>query len=141
MIHFVWLWISIVIIALIVEVFTEQLVSIWFVPASLVSAVLSLFKVEILWQVLIFAVLSIVGVFVGKLILSKKSKEDTRTNIEAIIGEHCVVSERIDNYAGRGQVKIKGQVWSARGINENDTFEIGEILTVVSIEGVKLICK
>lgn len=141
MIHFVWLWISIVIIALIVEVFTEQLVSIWFVPASLVSAVLSLFKVGILWQVLIFAVLSIVGVFVGKLILSKKSKEDTRTNIEAIIGEHCVVSERIDNYAGRGQVKIKGQVWSARGINENDTFEIGEILTVVSIEGVKLICK
>ena len=40
-----------------------------------------------------------------------------------------------------GLVKVNGQVWSARSVNENGSFEIGEILVVVAIEGVKLICK
>ena len=49
--------------------------------------------------------------------------------------------ETVDNYIGCGLVKVKGQVWSARGVNDDDIFEIGERLTVVAIEGVKLICR
>ena len=66
---------------------------------------------------------------------------EEKTNIEAIIGQKCVVTERIDNYAGCGQAKVNGQVWSARGCNDEDVFEVGEILRIVAIEGVKIICK
>ena len=52
-----------------------------------------------------------------------------------------MVTERIDNFSECGQVKIKGQYWTARGAGENDVFEVGEALKVVSIEGVKLICE
>jgi len=38
-------------------------------------------------------------------------------------------------------VKVKGQIWSARGVGDDDVFESGEILHVVAIEGVKVICK
>ncbi len=67
--------------------------------------------------------------------------KNKRTNIGAVVGKGCVVTEKIDNYAGCGQVKIKGQIWSARGVQEDDVFEIGERLKVVAIEGVKLICR
>lgn len=62
-------------------------------------------------------------------------------SLESVIGERCIVTERIDNYAGCGQVKVNGQGWSARGAYDEDTFEVGESLRVVAIEGVKLICK
>ena len=49
--------------------------------------------------------------------------------------------EKVDNFAGCGQVKVKGQVWSARSVCEDDVFDVGDVLSVVAIEGVKVICK
>ena len=67
--------------------------------------------------------------------------DDKDVSLESVIGEKCIVTERIDNFAGCGQVKVNGQGWSARGAYDDDSFEVGEILMVVAIEGVKLICK
>ncbi len=58
-----------------------------------------------------------------------------------IVGERCVVVEQINPSAGCGEVKVKGQIWAATGVFENDVFEEGEILKVVAIKGAKLICK
>ena len=61
---------------------------------------------------------------------------------DSIVGERCVVTERIDNLAGCGQVKVRGgQIWSARGVAEDAAFSEGETLKIVAIEGAKLICK
>ena len=68
-------------------------------------------------------------------------KKANKTSIDGIVGKKCTVTEKIDNYAGCGQVKIKGQIWSARSVREDDVFEAGEHLRIVAIEGVKLICK
>ena len=64
-----------------------------------------------------------------------------KKNSESVVGERCVVVERIDNCAGCGEVKVKGQVWSARGVGEFDVFEEGETLKIVAVEGAKLVCK
>ncbi len=137
-----WFWLAIIIIAVVVEVFTEQLVSIWFIPGAIVSIVFDLCDAKFIWQFIVFLVLSIIGIVIGKRFLSKyKSDNTTKTNIDAIIGEKCIVTEKIDNFAGCGQAKVRGQIWSARGVLEDDVFEPGEILQVVAIEGVKLICK
>ena len=77
-----------------------------------------------------------------KTIMNKMRKSDSAdVSLESVIGEKCLVTERIDNFAGCGQVKVNGQGWSARGAYDNDVFEVGESLMVVAIEGVKLICK
>ncbi len=137
-----WMWIAIIAAAIIVEVITDQLVSIWFVPGAVIATVLDYLDVGFVWQVLTVLVLAAAGIVFAKAYLSKKlSSRVIKTNIEAIIGERCVVTEKIDNYVGCGQVKIKGQIWSARGVDESDVFEIGEALHVVAIEGVKVICK
>ena len=49
--------------------------------------------------------------------------------------------EPIDNIEGIGQVKVRGQIWTARSYDKDIKYEKGEILNVVAIEGVKLICK
>lgn len=137
----IWVWLVVLVLAIVIEALTEQFVSIWFAPAAIVAIVLNLVTLGPVWQIIGFAVVTVVGILLFRDIVMKKLvNNDNRTNIDAIIGEKCVVTERIDNFAGCGQAKVKGQIWSARGAHEDDTFEAGEILTIVAIEGVKLIC-
>ena len=75
-------------------------------------------------------------------LFNKQNKGSGVNNgIESVVGERCVVVERIDNFAGCGEVRVNGQIWSARGVGEYDEFEIGETLNIVAVEGVKLICR
>jgi membrane protein implicated in regulation of membrane protease activity len=68
-------------------------------------------------------------------------KNPDGTNLESIVGEKCVVIEKVDNFAGCGLVKVGKMQFAARGAFEDDVFEVGEVLSVVAIEGVKLILK
>ena len=137
-----WIWIGVLVLAVIVEIITDNLVSIWFVPAATITTILDFAGLDWVWQLIIFLVISLLGIFLVRRLVSKRMKvNDEKTNIEAIIGEKCIVTERIDNYAGCGQAKVRGQIWSARGCNDDDVFEVGDILRIVAIEGVKIICK
>ncbi|HEX5253026.1 MAG TPA: NfeD family protein [Mycobacterium sp.] len=53
--------------------------------------------------------------------------------IEALQGKTALVLERVARDAG--QVKLDGQVWSARPLNEADVYEAGEPVTVMQIDG------
>ena len=76
-----------------------------------------------------------------KIFGATKKGADGEFNFESIVGEKCTVTEKIDSFAGCGQVKVFGQLWAARGAYDNDTFDVGDSLMIVAIEGVKLICK
>ena len=137
-----WMWLVVLLLALTLEAATDQLVSIWFVPASIIAIVLDFFAVPIIWQVLAFLLVAAIGILLARrLVLNMKRGENTKTDLDTIVGEKCIVTERIDTFAGCGQAKVKGQVWSALGLDSEDVFEQGEILQIVGIEGVKLICK
>ena len=137
------IWIEIIVAAVVFEGLISKRVFMWFIPAALVANILWLFNTDATWQIIVFLFVSALGILWAKLFLPAivRSMPDRRTNIVALIGEKCVVTEKIDNFAGCGQAKIRGQVWSARGVGANDVFEAGETLTVVAIEGVKLICR
>lgn len=137
-----WIWIAVIVFAVVIELLTDQLFTIWFVPAAIVVTVLDFVNLDFVWQIIIFLIISLIGIFLIRRFFTKRLSDDSsKTNIDSIIGEKCVVTEKIDNFAGCGQVKVHGQAWSARGCNEDDVFEEGEILRIVAIEGVKLICK
>ena len=63
------------------------------------------------------------------------------TNADTVIGLDAVVLEPISNLEAKGQVKVRGQFWSARTVDDDCTYDIGDIVTIVAVEGVKLICK
>ena len=64
----------------------------------------------------------------------------TSTNVDTLIGKQAIVTEKIDNLAGTGQVKIDGNLWTARS---EGGFIIAEreVVEIVKISGVKLIVK
>lgn len=53
--------------------------------------------------------------------------------IQALEGKSAVVLDRVARDAG--QVKLDGQVWTARPFNDGDVYEPGESVTVLHIEG------
>jgi membrane protein implicated in regulation of membrane protease activity len=55
------------------------------------------------------------------------------TGIEALAGKSALVLDRVAHDAG--QVKLDGQVWTARPLNDADVFEPGESVTVMRIDG------
>lgn len=140
--YMLYVWIALTCIAVVMEAITTELVAIWFMPAGILAAILAANGVDLVWQIVAFLVLSCAGVALSRIFLKKFLKaKNTLTNIDAIIGENCIVTEKIDNYAGCGQAKVKGQVWSARAVDDNEIYEPGEMLNIVAIEGVKLICR
>ncbi len=61
------------------------------------------------------------------------------SSLEAMVGRRCTVTERIEPLTG-GQVTVDGNLWAARALSSEAAFEVGDELSVVAIEGVKLIC-
>jgi membrane protein implicated in regulation of membrane protease activity len=56
-----------------------------------------------------------------------------RTGTAALVGAKALVLERVDVHGG--QVKIGGEVWSARAYDESQVIEPGARVDVVKIEG------
>jgi membrane protein implicated in regulation of membrane protease activity len=55
------------------------------------------------------------------------------TGVEALEGKSALVLDRVAR--DEGQVKLDGQVWTARPMNEGDVFEPGDQVTVLHIDG------
>jgi membrane protein implicated in regulation of membrane protease activity len=56
-----------------------------------------------------------------------------RSGTAALIGQRAVVLSRVDSNGG--QVKIGGEVWTARPFDESEVFEPGSRVDVMQIEG------
>ncbi len=58
-----------------------------------------------------------------------------RTGSAALIGKQAIVLERIVNDEGVGCVKIEGEVWTARSLDDDEVIEKGTRVQVVDIRG------
>lgn len=58
-----------------------------------------------------------------------------RTGGAALVGRRAVVTERIANHEGVGRVRIDGEVWTARSLDEDRVIEAGTAVDVVDIKG------
>ena len=138
------IWAVLFIAALVIEMQTAELVSIWFTPGILAALILSVCGVDPWIQALVFGAVSVILLVLAftvfrKKILRNHGSEPTDTDL--LLGKDARVEERIDNSLSEGAVKIDGKVWSARMAVDGETAEAGEFVTVEKIEGVKLICK
>ena len=69
------------------------------------------------------------------------AKDAERDGIEDLIGKYGQVVEKIDNLAGCGLVSLNGEEWAACSVDYDDVLEAGTTVSVVAVEGVRLICK
>lgn len=137
-----FLWLFVAVVAIITEAFTVSLVSVWFVPSALIAMILAFCGVPYWIQIPVFLLLSVLLILFMKPIAKKVlGVKHIATNADSLIGEQAIVTEEINNLEAKGQVKIRGQVWTARAQDKTKIYQKGEVLNVIAIEGVKLICK
>ena len=139
--YMIYIWLGVILAAVVIEGLTAQLVSIWFVPGGLAGLIAGFCGAGDWIQVLIGAAVTLVCLIASRPLVKramKFRKEDT--NAGRLIGQTGTVVESIDNVAAVGQVKIQGNIWSARS-QGGEGIPQGQEVSVVRIEGVKLIVK
>ncbi len=133
-------WGVILAIAVIAELATLNLVSLWFIFGALVSLIASLFGASVTLQFTLFVVMSAIGFLVFFFAIKPRlaNRVVRATNADRIIGKEGIVIEPVDSLAGTGQIKVQGQIWSARLEGDGRITE-GELIRVLGIAGVKAI--
>ncbi|WP_329465934.1 NfeD family protein [Streptomyces sp. NBC_01431] len=86
-------------------------------------------------QVLVFVAVSVALIAVVRPIAARHRRQSPQlaTGVEALKGRQAVVLERVDALGGR--IKLAGEVWSARTLDENEVYEPGRQVDVVEIDG------
>jgi len=81
------------------------------------------------------------AVIVYVLLRRSPSKGQGGTAPDALIGRDAVVRETVDGDSGTGLVEIDGNGWAARPVFVDDVYQVGDTVTIVAVEGVKLIVR
>jgi membrane protein implicated in regulation of membrane protease activity len=83
----------------------------------------------------VFLVVSILLVLLVRPALRKRftSGPALESGMEALEGKSALVLGRISQH--EGQVKLDGEVWTARPLNDHDVYEPGDQVTVMKIDG------
>ena len=135
-------WLVILIIAIVAEVLTMGLTSIWFAGGALAAVAATLVHAPIAVQIILFFAVSLLLLFFTRPVAVRYfNKDRVRTNVESMIGRQAIVISEIDNIQGIGQVSVGGQQWSARSADDKVTIPAGAVVNVLSINGVKLIVR
>lgn len=138
------MWIFWLIIAgtcFVIEMLTIGFFVFWFGIGALLAMITSfIFPGNIFLQTLVFTVSSIILLILTKPLVEKFTKKDKKleTNAYSIIGKKGVVIQDINPTFGVGQIKVAGEVWSAK-TKDGLKIEKGSEIEIVSIDGVKAV--
>lgn len=129
------MWLVIFVVLLIIELFTVNLVSIWFAIGALVAAVVSYFIDSMMIQIAVFIIVSTISLLLTNKFVEKLRKgKVVATNLDRVIGKVGIVTEEITKIEP-GEVKVDGKRWSAISTKK---IKVGRKVEVLSIDGVKL---
>jgi membrane protein implicated in regulation of membrane protease activity len=106
-----------------------------FAVGAVAAAVVAAVGGGIVAQVLVFVIVSVALIAVVRPIANRnaKQKPELRSGIDALKRRQAVVLERVDGRGGR--IKLAGEIWSARTLDDDLAFEPGQRVDVVEIEG------
>ena len=137
-----WIWLGVIVLSVIIEVVTLELVSIWFAFGAIVPFILSAVSgVSLVIQIILF-----VGISALLVILLRKYAQkllfkgmDEKTNIDSFTGKVFRLTEGI-TIDKNGSLKANDIVWTAKSEN-GEEIKQGEFVEIVKVEGNKLIVK
>ncbi len=133
-----YVWLGVIVVGILLEAITVQLVSIWFVLGALVALLCSLLTDHVGLQLAVFAIVTLLSlVFTRPLVQRKIHTKAEPTNADRVIGQAALVTEEINNEIGTGMVNVAGQIWTARAVDQS-VIPAGVNVIVQSIQGVKL---
>lgn len=132
----VWFWLGLFVVALIIEIITSDMISIWFSLASIPSFIIALLNGHLIWQIISFIIFTACLLLLTRPVVKKYLKtNEIKTNVDAMIGMIVTVVKEIKpNEIGR--VVVRAIDWAAIS---KDTISVGEHARVLDVDGNKLI--
>ena len=103
--------------------------------AAVVAGVVAAVGGGLVLQLVVFIVASLASLALVRPIAKRhlRTPASIRTGTAALVGSKALVTERVDDLGG--QVKIGGEVWSARAFMDGQVIEPGTRVEVAKIEG------
>ncbi len=103
--------------------------------AAAAAAVVALAGAGLAVQWIVFIALSMASLLVLRPVAKRhlRTPGQLRTGTAALVGGQALVLQRVDRDGG--QVKLAGEVWSARAYDDDDIYEPGARVEVMKIDG------
>ena len=103
--------------------------------AAAVAAIAALIGAGVAIQIVVFILAAVASIGLLRPVARRhlRTPAQLRTGTAALVGESAVVVERVDRDSG--QVKLAGEVWSARAFDEDEVLEPGARVQVMQIQG------
>ncbi len=131
-------WIVLILILLLVEILTINLVTIWFVIAAIPALFLELLGVSLVVQIIVFALIAtMLLIFTRPLVKKIQNGRALNTNYMSVIGQQGIALEDLGGLE-KGYVKINGMEWLAQS---EDNIQKDDVIVVQDVSGSKVIIK
>ncbi len=122
------------------EMATEGFLICWLGVGAVLAMLTSFICENIFVQTIVFVVSSISLILLTKPLVNKymKNSKTIVTNSNALVDKIGIVTIAIDPFEATGQVKVNGEIWSAKS-EENTIIEKDTKVKILKIDGVKLV--
>ena len=141
--QYMWIvWLGVFVVSIIIEATTAELVSIFFTAGSLVALIVSFIPGVSWWiEVILFVVISGASLLALRPLMNKFLKREKRsTNVDELIGKSGLMIKGCDDI-NHGEIKVNGVIWTAVSDDDKVAIPEGERVTIVGVNGNKLIVK
>ena len=138
-----YIWLILIGIFAVAEIITPGFLVIWLSAGSFCGMITSFFTDDnIVIQTAVFVISSTIFIFFTRPLAKKLNSKEKNivTNAYAIVGKKGIVLQDINPTMGVGQIKVDGQVWSAKCEGQEIIPKDTEVY-IVAIEGVKAVVK
>ena len=131
----IW-WVVAAIVLFAIEIVSLDFIFMMIAAGSLAAALASALGAPLVVQAIVGGVVALLLILAVRPIALRHlhPKGETLTGAAAIVGSQGMVLERVD--ARDGRVRLRGEVWSARSLDPDSSFEPGDTVDVVRIDGV-----
>lgn len=139
-----YIWLILAVLFIVIEIFSAGFFYACFAVGALsamvtgfiTKAVLGTSADGLVWQIVVFCVVSVVLIPISRTFAKRISDDKVpQAGADALIGLRGIVTEAIDPAEDVGKVKVDGQVWRAVA---SDTIDAGTTIVVTNVRGAKL---
>ena len=137
------IWVIVALVFVIVEIFTSGFAVMCISFGCLFGAAASALDWDVKWQLLAFAVGTVLAFLTVRPLVYKffyKKSREVKTNADALVGRRAIVTERIEGELHPGRVKVDGDDWKAVSL-DSAPIEVGEAVEITAINSVILTVK
>ena len=122
-----------------VEATTLAFVALYFGTGALVAALAAALGAGVPLQILVFAVVSVATLLATRGMIQGTLQRTPiiRSNVNSLVGRRGVVTVPITAAAGRGQIRIGTEYWTARPyLDDSSDIPAGTTVEILGVEGV-----